>query len=530
LALFTKRKRELVIIIDDYTIRFLEITSQNDRIKVIHHKSTINNVIMKDGVIDKSSWNAILKQQLKLNKIKARFVTIVIPSSTVILRQQTMPDLPKKNLKEILNFEIGNTIHFPFINSVFDFIKLETNTPIFNENGEPALQLALIAAPSDLIIPIIEVLRRNKLRVTSVEIPALSLYRLGSYSYPDLKDEVLLLSYITKDGVDIHIVDRGIPSFTRHIPMDLRGHLQSYDSEAAVDEELTVSEGIKKEKVYIAFSADLAFELERAINFYHYTLNNREKSVSSCLIATDLDFTEGFYNVLNERIEQEVKPLYFQFGDVKGYEVGIGVFLEKQDKRYEVNLMPKISKFKRYKWLFASAFGALIIAYSLLLGLLYIDKSQLLKERNSELDQLIIEREEKQLIFEQDKEDAQLFTEYLTTYESLQQQHINLVPFLDDLSKLLPVDEGFVKIYWTNEGVFNITGEFSSLDVLGHYIELLNQLNWIVKVDVLNVTELSKSTITENEVVSSTSMRIIAELDIYIDPAIFDKGENSANE
>ncbi|OEF98057.1 hypothetical protein BHF71_03280 [Vulcanibacillus modesticaldus] len=313
MTFFSKKLRQLAIVFDDYTIRFVEVTTKNDDIIAIHHVSTVENNVVENGILDKEKWKDLLLEQLESNNIKAKTVRIVIPSSIVIIRHQTMPDIPVKDLKQIVQHELGYSIHLPFNNPIFDLVKVKSDLPIFNEVGEQAIQVVLVAAPGSFIFPLVDVLYENKMKPKVIDIPALSLYRLFSHLYPYQSDDALLLVNVTKHGVDAHILDKGILAFTRHIPME-----------------------VSNSENYQPFISDFAYEIERAINFYQYTLNNRDKKINSCWITSEIDFPEDFYRLLKERLDISVNPLVYknselsQQGDeYKGYEVGIGLFLRK---------------------------------------------------------------------------------------------------------------------------------------------------------------------------------------------------------
>ena len=340
MAFIRRKTRELAIVFDEYTIRFIEVTMKNNDIFHIHHLSAIENTILEEGVLNKEKWNELLKGYLKSNKIKAKIVKVIIPGSLVIIRHQTVPDLPMKELKQIIQHEFGHSIHLPFNQPVFDLVKIESDSPVVNDEGEPAIQVALVAAPGSFIYPLVEILRENKMKPLIIDIPALSLYNIFTYRYPLLRDQVILLAYITKHGVDLHILDHGILSFTRHIPTEITTFIRVEENEVLDAQKLL--EKIQEKENYQSFTSDFAYEIERAVNFYQYTLNHRDKKLNGCWIASEIEFPEGFYHFLQERIDVTVQPLTYEGKDkseeesnpYKGYEVGLGIFLRKAGMKH----------------------------------------------------------------------------------------------------------------------------------------------------------------------------------------------------
>ncbi|KXG43049.1 pilus assembly protein PilM [Tepidibacillus infernus] len=336
--IFSKKQRLLSIVFEEHKIRFLEASIIEREISTVHQVFSIENSIVDEGgILDKKKWTELLKTQVKQYKIKAKSVHLVIPSSFIIVRQLTLPDVQEKDLKQMVQFEIGSTIHLPFEQPIIDLVKIKTKEPILNEEGELAAQVVLVAAPGQLIYPLVEGLQENRLKAKIIDIPALSLYRLFKQLHPQLKDEPILLSYVTKEGIDIHILDEGIVWFTRHIPMVITSFLSDLSVEEVLDAK-TLLERIQKKENYQSYVFDLGNEIERAINFFQYTLNKRDKRMKGCWIATDLPFTDSFYQYLQERIDVTVHQLTCQPKQITvpmtneqllGYEVAAGMLFKE---------------------------------------------------------------------------------------------------------------------------------------------------------------------------------------------------------
>lgn len=153
----------------------------------------------------------------------------------------------------------------------------------------------------------------------------------------------------------------------------------------------------------------------------------------------------------------------------------------------EINLLPELPASKKYLWPIAILAGTVMISLSAFVGLQLWEKSGILKEKTNLLNQLKEQHELRQTILNKSKEESQLFSAYLENYNEFKKMHVNLVPFIDDMSKRLPNSGYLTTIEWTDEGMIHLIGEFSSLDIIGQYVQLLEQLNWVEDVHVLNV-------------------------------------------
>ncbi|TCS79052.1 type IV pilus biogenesis protein PilM [Tepidibacillus fermentans] len=333
-----KNKRQLAICFEEKMIRFIEVTLNQERIVEIHQAFSLENKLMNEaGHVDKESWKRFLKETVKPYKIKAKQVHVVIPTSNVIVRQHVMPNLPEKELKQMIHYEIGNTIHLPFELPVVDIVKIKTEGAIYKDDGEEGSQVVLVAAPGQMIYPIVEGLLDVGLEVKSVDIPATSLYRLFKTNYPERKEEPMIIAEIMNHGVDLHIFDRGILWFTRHIQMDFTEEPSLIEGTINVK---ALLERIQSQEYYQSFVLDLANEMERAMNFFQYTLNNRDQAINSCWIVSKHKLNENFYLYLQNRLEIEVNPLIYQpkstkvmSVDLSGYDKGIGTLCREVTNR-----------------------------------------------------------------------------------------------------------------------------------------------------------------------------------------------------
>jgi len=333
-----KTTRQLSISFDDQCIQFVEATIDDKGIKEVHNVFKEENSVIKDGgALDKFKWNHLVKKVLKEKKIKAKIVHVILPTSLVIVRHQVMPQLSEQELKQMIHYEVGSTIHLPFEAPVIDVVKVDTGEAVYKDDGEIGTQVALVAAPGNLVYPLVEVLLENRLKPKSVDIPALSLYRLFKQNYPELKNDAVLISHVTRDGVDLHIFENGIVWFTRHIPLALQdADRENVDIVDNLPDAKTLLERIQSKEVYQSFIIDFASEMERAVNFYQYTLNNRDSTIASCWISSDIPFPDTFYLFLQQRMDIEVKQLTYEIDKEKiaesqltGFEIAVGTLFRE---------------------------------------------------------------------------------------------------------------------------------------------------------------------------------------------------------
>lgn len=311
-------KRQLAIVFDNYSVQFIEAKIKNNSIKTMYNTFTVENGdLIKNGLFDKDEWNKLFNEVLLKKIFKAKIVHVIIPTSFVILRQQALPNLSIEQLKYFVENEIGNKIFFPFEDPIFDIVKIDSEEPITNEDGEVMVESLIVATPGSVINDIIEIIKEKNFRINSIDIPALSFARYVRLFFPEIEYETRLLCYITDNGIDLHILDKDILYFTRHIPKDLQKNYFFGGEEEFNDKN---------------FVTGLSFEINRAKNYFNFTLNHRNKEISGIVISSEKVLTNKFIDSLKELIKTDItvigdiNTLPRKIRQLKGYEVGIGAF------------------------------------------------------------------------------------------------------------------------------------------------------------------------------------------------------------
>lgn len=322
-----KKIRNLLITFDEASIRFLELTIKNNQIVKIHNTFVIeNDVIYDNNTLDKEKWINLLKEQKKKRKVKAKIAYINIPTSSVIIRQQNMPDVSEKELKQMLIYEIGNNIHLPFNNPIYDVIKTETKSES-SKTEQSICSVTLVAAPGSLINPLIEGLQEVKIKAKSIEVPGISLYHFFKENYPNQAYESILIIHIRRDGININILDENTIWFTRHVNLSIFDYMQKTEIATLLEK----VNDFEDSKIYIK---EIANEIDYAINFFKYSLDNRENIISGCWVASEFQFSRNYYDYLHDHLDMEIYKLSYHTNEeniqkLLGFEVGLGTIFKE---------------------------------------------------------------------------------------------------------------------------------------------------------------------------------------------------------
>src|SRR5699024_7725627 len=119
---FMKSKMTVNIVIDDYVIRMDESSGEElSTVKLIKEEPLPSGLIEYGKIVDEIQFYGFMKNIVQKWGIKNQQVRFYVPSSLVIMRAVEYPaHLKKENIKEYFMMEIGETIHLPFQNPIFD--------------------------------------------------------------------------------------------------------------------------------------------------------------------------------------------------------------------------------------------------------------------------------------------------------------------------------------------------------------------------------------------------------------------------
>ncbi|SDN82900.1 Tfp pilus assembly protein, ATPase PilM [Paenibacillus sp. yr247] len=303
--------------------------------------------VMEEGRI-KEPLRLIQTLQTMIARLdsKPKHVHLVFPSQLVMVRFLKLPDIAEKDLAKLVDFEMKHNIHLPFENPLYDFVKMNGAThkkrktlkklkkvPVaptgkdsfleaaagkedlgggkglfddFQEDepkAETAIQcdVMLVAAPKDMMDQYLEVMDSAGIKLTSIEIKALSLFRLlQRISLIEWKDTFLLVD-LNENAGDLSIFNGEELKITRSIPLNFAVK-PDITSEVKVSTDQLFAEFLKTDGDFRNHCNDLAHELERLMNFYRYTLNNRNQEFAGVVISGDLERMPEIVLFLTERL------------------------------------------------------------------------------------------------------------------------------------------------------------------------------------------------------------------------------------
>ncbi|MFT9849861.1 type IV pilus biogenesis protein PilM [Aneurinibacillus sp. REN35] len=313
--------------ITDEGLRYAEARATASRIQVRQAGFIeLEAGIVRGGkLIDEKKAVEQLEVGMRNTKLKRKKIVLSVPTSLVIIRKVSLPKLPMKEIRPLLEVELESTVHLPFSRPYFDFYKLEEEVkaePV-EEGGEEEWmdQYLVIAAPGDLIDQYTYIFSELKLRLEAVDIEPLALYRvLSSYHFEE-EEGCTMYMQANNHTVNVSFFKEGIPEFVRNIPLDLAVHKQKLEEEGMAE----------------SFAVELFREVERVINFYQFTMKNDGTRVEKLYVTGEFPYQEPLIPFIRERlVNVEVLSLpvghivhpFAEETEVQAYTVPIGLSMK----------------------------------------------------------------------------------------------------------------------------------------------------------------------------------------------------------
>lgn len=295
LNIFSNKNRVVNLIIQDHSIRFMELKNGHSPVPYRWGERYLPHGIIENGTIqDMVELQHILEECVEEWKIQKRQVRFLVPDSFVIIRKVTVPsEIKEDEINGYLYLELGSSIHLPFNDPVFD--------TVFLEKKDNRREVLIFAAEEDKVREYTDLLTECRLEPVSAEISSLALYRLYHHLGHTKENEHLLVAQFDLHKVNISIFSGSIPLIMHHIPVDI--HMDNWDlklNEAGLYEWNFVGDPIKE----IDFQyRDTYKEISRLADFYRFTLSKGDNSVTKILVHGDHPLFSFILDELQSRFD-----------------------------------------------------------------------------------------------------------------------------------------------------------------------------------------------------------------------------------
>jgi type IV pilus assembly protein PilM len=261
---------------------------------------------VQGGVIhDASAVTAALTKLWSAARFRTREVVVGVSNHQLVVREMTVANLPERELKESLPFQVRDAMPLPADRSILEFWPLE------NPGTAKTVRGLLIAAPKDAVLTIVQAVESANLHVLRADLASFALLR--AVSRLDEKVEALVDIGARTTSVVIH--SDGEPLIVRTIPRgghDITEHLAK-----ALQTDLVEAETVKRRVGLRGSGADAkTTELINAAmrplvseirsSFAYLTAGEKTTRVARLAISGGGALLLGLAEALSDQLEVEV--------------------------------------------------------------------------------------------------------------------------------------------------------------------------------------------------------------------------------
>ena len=307
-SLFTPKNRIINLVLNDHSIRLLELKQANPPSAQRWNERFLPPGIISDGKItDIDSLSNILEECIDEWKIQRRQIRFLVPDPLVIIRKVSIPsEIQDDEIQGYLYLELGSSIHLPFEEPVFDFYPLE--------NDGKTRDLLLFVAPEQQVMEYANLLSKLKLNPIAADISPLALYRLYHQLDNTSANEVIFSVQFDLTSVNLCIFEKNVPLVMRQFPLPF--NVDIWDVKKDLTGKLVFKYTGEAEELVIQFE-DIFREISKLSDFYRYTLNNEKSDITKFLLNGDHPMLQAIYDEMIERLDVPVDKISLE-SDSKG--------------------------------------------------------------------------------------------------------------------------------------------------------------------------------------------------------------------
>jgi type IV pilus assembly protein PilM len=333
------------VTLEDEGLRYAEVRVTSSRVHVRQAGFVeIDRGLIENGkIVDPDKTLLQLALGMKDTRLKRKKAVLAVPTSAVVVRKVSLPNVSLKDVRSLLEVELDSTIHLPFPRPYFDFYKLdgveasetENSTESNHDEEEPLDQYLVVAAPGDMIDQYIDLFKELGIHLAAIDIEPLALHRLLP---PDsIREGIDDCMYMQLDlhTVNVSFFKKNIPEFIRNIPLDLKNYQIKVEGMSMQAHDLL--QQLEERGLFQSFASDLVREIERMITFYQFSMKNDGTHIKKIYVTGDFAEQDRIISMMKERISnidiipfpiEHIKHPFSDDKEIQAYTVPIGLSMK----------------------------------------------------------------------------------------------------------------------------------------------------------------------------------------------------------
>jgi type IV pilus assembly protein PilM len=289
------------------SIRAVEATRTKDKPII----SNFGQAILPEGAVvggivkDDRAVTAAIRQLWTGKNFKSHDIILGVTHQQVVVREVEVSNLPPKEMKQALPFQVRDVVPLPLDQALIDFYPLEESP------NKDTVRGLLIAAPKEAVINTVRAVERAGLHVSRVDLACFAALRSSAH----LSQDTEAVIDIGANGTNIIIHTDGVPQIVRTIPRgggevtrSLAQRLNMSFSEAETLKcrvGLIPGEGLETTEIVSEAIRPLINEIRGSLNYFASA--NPSSRVSRLALVGGAALLPGFVDELSRQL---LMPVY----------------------------------------------------------------------------------------------------------------------------------------------------------------------------------------------------------------------------
>jgi type IV pilus assembly protein PilM len=251
-----------------------------------------------------------VREAIENGKIRTKNVSAAVSGHSVIVKKVNLPAMTRDELDEQIRWEAEQYIPFDVNEVNLDFQILDAGDDV---EGDGQMEVLLVAAKKDLIDDYVQVITEAGLVPSVIDVAAFAVENAFEANYEVSPDEIVALVNIGAQVVNINILSRGTPAFTRDITTAGNQYTEEIQKTLSVgfDEAERIKLGGRKsdesqevvpqevEHAMQSVTETVIGEISRSLDFFAAT--TADSNISRVILSGGGASVAGFEKAFHER-------------------------------------------------------------------------------------------------------------------------------------------------------------------------------------------------------------------------------------
>ena len=167
--------------------------------------------IVQGAFLNSGAITEAIREAIDNAGIRGKSVATAVSGHSVIVKKISLPTMTREELEESIRWEAEQYIPFDINEVNLDFQILEGG------ESEGQMDVLLVAAKKDLIDDYVHVITDAGLQPVILDVAAFAVENAFGLNYDSSRNEVVALVNVGSQTVNINILSKGAPAFTRDI-------------------------------------------------------------------------------------------------------------------------------------------------------------------------------------------------------------------------------------------------------------------------------------------------------------------------